>query len=85
MRRGLRILYTETIGGRMKTLMPCLLLVFSLVFGVEVGLACTCVPAKGPAEELERAAAVFSGKVVEIRKHKERKDIFARVEAVLRV
>ena len=76
---------TETIGVRMKNLMRCLLLFASLAFGVEAGLACTCVPLKGPAEELELAAAVFSGKVVEIRRHKRGEDIFAGVEAVVRV
>jgi hypothetical protein len=69
----------------MKSLMLCLLLAVSLVFGAEIGLACTCVPSKGPTEELELAAAVFSGKVVEIRRHKRSEDIFARVEVVLRV
>ncbi len=69
----------------MKTLAPCLLLVASLAFGAETGLACTCAPSKGPAAELELAAAVFSGKVVEVRKHRQGEDIFARVEAVLRV
>ena len=73
----------------MKTLVLNLLLVaslaFSLAFGAEAGLACTCVPSKRPAEELELASAVFSGKVVEVRKHRQSEDIFTRVEAVLRV
>jgi hypothetical protein len=69
----------------MKTLLRCLLLAASLAFGAETGLACTCAPSKGPAEDLELAAAVFSGKVVEIRRHRQSADIFARVEAVLRV
>jgi hypothetical protein len=69
----------------MKTLLRCLLLAASLAFGAEAGLACTCAPSKGPAEELELAAAVFSGKVVEIRRHRRSEDIFARVEAVFRV
>ena len=69
----------------MRTLMLRLLLAASLAFGAEAGLACTCVPPKGPAEELQLAAAVFSGKVVEVRKHRQSEDIFAGVEAVLRV
>ncbi len=69
----------------MKTLMLCLLLAASLAFGAEAGLACTCAPSKGPAEELQLAAAVFSGKVVEIKRHKQAEDIFARVEVVFRV
>jgi hypothetical protein len=72
-------------GGRMKTLMLGLLLVASLAFGAETSLACTCAPSKGPAEELELASAVFSGEVVEIRKHKQSGDIFGGVEAVVRV
>lgn len=69
----------------MKTLTLCLLLAASLAFGAETGLACTCAPSESPTRELERADAVFSGKVVEIRRHKRAADIFARVEAVLRV
>lgn len=69
----------------MRTLMRCLLLAATLAFGAEAGLACTCAPSKGPAEELQSAAAVFSGKVVKVRKHRQGADIFARVEAVLRV
>jgi hypothetical protein len=69
----------------MKTLMLCLLLAATFAFGAESGLACTCAPSKGPAEELELAAAVFSGKVVEIRRHRQSADIFASIEAVLRV
>ena len=68
----------------MKTLMFCLLLAASLAFGTETGLACTCVPSKGPGEDLKLATAVFSGKVIEIRRHKVG-DVFARAEAVLRV
>ena len=69
----------------MRTLMLCFLLAASLAFGAEAGFACTCAPSKGPTEELELAAAVFSGKVVGIKRHKQAEDIFARVEVVLRV
>lgn len=69
----------------MKTLRLCLFLAAALAFGTEAGLACTCAPSKGPAEELERADAVFSGKVIEVRRHGQGSAIFARVEAVLRV
>jgi hypothetical protein len=68
----------------MKALMRCLLLAASIALAAETGLACTCAPSKGPAEDLGLAAAVFSGKVVEVRRHKGG-DIFARVEAVFRV
>ena len=69
----------------MKTLMLCLLLAASIALAAETGLACTCAPSKGPAEDLGLAAAVFSGKVVEVRKHRRSEDIFAGVEAVFRV
>ena len=69
----------------MRILMLCLLLAASLAFGAEYGLACTCAPPKGPAEELGLAAAVFSGKVVESRRRRRGGGIFAGVEAVLRV
>ena len=69
----------------MKTLLRCLLLAVSLAFGAEAGHACTCAPPESPARELGRAAAVFSGKVVEVRKHRRSGDIFAGVEAVFRV
>jgi len=69
----------------MKTLMRCLLLAAAVALAAEAGLACTCAPSKGPAEDLALAAAVFSGKVVEVRKHRRSGDIFAGVEAVFRV
>jgi hypothetical protein len=64
--------------------MFCLLLAAFLAFGTETALACTCLPSKGPGEDLKLASAVFSGKVIEIRRHKVG-DIFSRAEAVLRV
>jgi hypothetical protein len=69
----------------MKSLMFSLLLVVSLTLATDTTLACTCVPAKSAAREFERATAVFSGKVVEVRRHKQAEDIFAGVEAVFRV
>ena len=69
----------------MKSLTLCLLAVAVLAFGAETGLACSCAPSKGPAGDLKLAAAVFSGKVVGVRRHKRAGDIFAGVEAVLRV
>ncbi len=68
----------------MKTFMFCLLLAAFMAFGAETALACTCLPSKGPGEDLKLASAVFSGKVIEIRRHKVG-DIFSRTEAVLRV
>lgn len=50
-----------------------------------VSFSCTCLPTKIPAEELEQSAAVFSGKVIEVRRHRLEKDLFAKVEAVVEV
>jgi hypothetical protein len=61
-----------------------LFLLSVLVLSADAGLACTCVPPKSAAEELKRATAVFSGKVLQIKRHKEA-DLFATVEAVLEV
>lgn len=69
----------------MKTLIFSLLLVVFLVSGTDTILACTCAPARSAAQELERATAVFSGQVVEIRRHRQAEDIFAGVEVVFRV
>jgi tissue inhibitor of metalloproteinase len=69
----------------MKSLMCLLLLFASLAIGAGVGVACTCVPPPSPSEELEHAAAVFSGKVVQIKRHKPTEDIFGGVEVVFRV
>ncbi|HWP42272.1 MAG TPA: hypothetical protein VNO14_03480 [Blastocatellia bacterium] len=66
--------------------MKCFLLtsVF-LLFIHSSGLACTCLPAKNATEEIGRSAAVFSGKVIEIRRDEGAKDLFATVEAVFEV
>ena len=69
----------------MKTLMFSLLLVVSLVCGTDTSFACTCAPARSAAQELERATAVFSGEVIEIRRHRQAADIFAGVEVMFRV
>ena len=69
----------------MKSLVSFLLLAAFIMLGAENSLACTCAPVGAAAEELERAAAVFSGKVVEIKRHKQSGDLFAEVEVVFRV
>lgn len=56
-----------------------------MLAGVESSLACTCAPSKSASEELERATAVFAGKVIEIKRHKQSSDLSARVEAVFEV
>jgi hypothetical protein len=62
-----------------------LLPIVFLMLGAEASLACTCAPAKSAAQELEQATAVFAGKVIEIRKHKQAADVFATGEAVFMV
>ncbi len=57
----------------------------SFTFGVESILACTCLPNQSATQELKRATAVFSGKVIEVRKHRQSADPFATVEAVFEV
>ena len=69
----------------MKSLFFPLLLVACLMFGTDASLACTCAPAKSAGQELERSTAVFSGKVIEIRRHKRDEDTFGKVEVVFRV
>lgn len=56
-----------------------------LVFTADTALACTCAPPQSPADELKRATAVFSGKLVKIKRHKEAAGMFATVEAVFKV
>lgn len=69
----------------MKRLILSLCFVATFVLVAEVAFACTCVPPRSPAEERERAAAVFSGKVLQIKRHKSAEDIFGGVEVVFRV
>ena len=69
----------------MKRLMLSLFFVGTFTFGASVALACTCVPPPSPTEALEEATAVFSGKVVQIKRHKPSEDIFGGVEVVFRV
>lgn len=56
-----------------------------LLVGVKSSLACTCAPPQSASQELKRATAVFSGKVVEIKRHKQSSDFFAGVEVVFEV
>ncbi len=54
------------------------------------GYACSCLPPSSPAQELDKSTAVFSGKVIEIKKHEQKKaageyDPFTAVEAVFEV
>ena len=58
--------------------------VFTL-FGADSSLACTCAPSQSASQELKRATAVFSGKVVEIKRHKQPSNLFAAVEVIFEV
>lgn len=62
-----------------------LLSVAVIALTADTALGCTCDAPQSPAQELKRATAVFSGKVVKIKRDKKVADIFARVEAVFKV
>lgn len=62
-----------------------LLSIAILVFSADTALGCTCAPPQSAANELKRAAAVFSGKVVKVKRHNEAAGVFATVEAVFKV
>jgi hypothetical protein len=62
-----------------------LLAIAVLVFSADTVLACTCAPRQSATDELKRATAVFSGKVVKIKRHKKAAGIFVSVEAVFKV
>lgn len=47
--------------------------------------ACTCLPSKGVAQEVELSSAVFSGKVIEIKRHGRAAELFGQVEVVFEV
>jgi hypothetical protein len=69
----------------MKGLMLLLIFIGTFTIGASVAVACTCVPPPSPTEAREDAAAVFSGKVVQIKRHKPAEDIFGGVEVVFRI
>lgn len=69
----------------MKSLIFLLVLFASFIFSSESILACSCLPAKSAAQELELSTAVFSGKVTKIKRHKKAENIFGSVEVIFRV
>src|SRR5688500_12848607 len=80
--------YTFSNSSRRYQLMKRLLFLLAiavLVFGADTVLACTCAPRQSATDELKRATAVFSGKVVKIKRHKKAAGISASVEAVFKV
>lgn len=58
--------------------------IFMLV-GVRSSLACSCAPPQSASQELSRATAVFSGKVLEVKRHKRSADLFASVQVLFEV
>ena len=65
-----------------------LLLIFacaSLLCLEGTALACTCVPSKGVAQDVEISSAVFSGKVIEIKRHDRTAEPFWQVEVIFEV
>lgn len=69
----------------MKSLIFFLPLIVLLNVNADTARACSCESPKSPAQELERAAAVFAGKVVEIMSHKQTADPFLTIEVVFNV
>ena len=65
-----------------------LLLLFAcafLLFLEDTASACTCLPSKGVAQEVEISSAVFSGKVIEIKRHDRTEDPLGQVEVIFEV
>ena len=65
-----------------------LLLIFActfLLFLEDNALACTCLPLKSVAQEVGIRSAVFSGKVIEIKRHDRTAELFERVEVIFEV
>ena len=60
-----------------------LLMVIALLFLDSAIFGCTCLPSENAKEELERAAVVFTGKIIEVKRHPQARDLFAGVEAVI--
>jgi hypothetical protein len=69
----------------MKTLIFLLVLFTPLMLSPDAILACSCLPTKSTAQELEQSTAVFSGKVIQIKRRKQAENIFASVEVTFRV
>ena len=69
----------------MKSLIFFLVVFAALMFGTNNIFACSCLPAKSAAQELEQSTAVFSGKVIKIKRHKQAGNIFNSVEVIFSV
>lgn len=69
----------------MKYFLYILILTTALAAVETSALACSCVPPKSPSIERERAAAVFSGRVVAIKENKALSNSYGKVEAVFEV
>lgn len=65
-----------------------LLLIFAcafLLFLEDTASACSCLPSKGVAQEVEISSAVFSGKVIGIKRHSQSAELFGQVEVIFEV
>ena len=69
----------------MKYFLNVLLLAFIFTAGHVTAVACSCAPPESPSAERKRAAAVFSGRVIEVRGRKGAGRTPGRVEAVFEV
>ena len=56
-----------------------------LLFLDSTPFGCTCLPSENAREELGRVAAVWSGKVIEVKRHEQERNVFMSVEAVIEV
>lgn len=54
----------------MKFFLHFLILAAAFAVAEMPGFACSCAPPESPSDELKRATAVFSGRVVEVKEHK---------------
>ncbi len=69
----------------MRSFKFCLIACVFMLVGVRSSLACTCAPPQSASQELNRATAVFSGKVLEVKRHKRSADLFASVQVLFEV
>ncbi|HYO90079.1 MAG TPA: hypothetical protein VEQ40_00505 [Pyrinomonadaceae bacterium] len=70
----------------MRIIKPGLMIIVFLLLSADAGYACTCVPPPSVAESLSQAGAVFSGKVLQVKRVKgSEQDGLWQVEVVFAV
>ena len=69
----------------MKKIMLLVLACTFLSILAETGFACSCLPPNDLAHEVESSAAVFSGKVIDVKKHDRSVTPFWQVEVIFEV